>query len=343
MLAYLSDQPVLSGLLALIVVTSLLALLLPLILKVPTSSFWLSFSSTLGKTFRTPGRHPIQTIALVVFLLLLALTTGMAIYYYQNRNVVARVGDVVLTTSDLEAHDRVYNGVLRYQKSVDGSVALASRKEVLEDLIATTKLEIEARKRSIFPKKSDIEEEKDRISTKVGGIAKLKAVWPKYGWTEVDFTRSVEIDLLKASLEKVLVVWREAEFVSLRWDVLADRNPNVSLYRTKATQFLKAKEEQFAAGAEISALVNLCKEDKNILVYFPRNAIGSQQLANNPSVRELQKTTADKTNVLDQKILSMKVPTKSEVWCDKDACYLIRVVRGNQGTYLSLEDWLAKQ
>jgi len=343
MTSYLSEQPLLTALIALVAVTIVIALLLPYLLKVPASSFWLDFTGTLRKTFKTPREHPAQTAALAIFLLLIASVAALSVYYFQNRDIVARVGGVVLTTKDLEAHDRVYNGVLRYQKSVDESVSLASRKEVLDDLIKVTKIELEAKERNVYPRSEAIEEQKDKLAIRAGGIIKLEALWPRYGWTETDFTRSVQIDLVKQSLEGVLVAWREAEFIALRWDVLPDRDPDVSFYKSQAQKLLKAKEAAFEAGQNIASLVNLCKQDKNILKYFPRHAIGSQQLANNSQLRQLQRTTSDKTNVLDKKILSMKVPTKSEIWCDEDACYLIRVVGGNQGTFSSLEEWLKTQ
>jgi hypothetical protein len=204
-------------------------------------------------------------------------------------------------------------------------------------------MEIEADRRKISPKAVDIETEKERLATIAGGISKLKSNAGLYGWSESDLDRSIQLQLLKRNLEKVLVAWREAEFIALRWDVLKDKNPDLNLYRSKAKEFLKAKEERFASGEEITALVNLCREDKDILTYFPRHAIGAQQLSNDPRIRSYQRTTQDKTNVLDKKILTMKVPTKSEIWCDDAACYLVRIVGGNSGNYASLDSWLKTQ
>lgn len=288
------------------------------------------------------NKKPLLIVSIVVVLGLILL--GI-IYLNQvvNGDVVAQVGAKTLTKEDLAQHDRIYNGVLRFQQKSDKTVVLHSSKEVLDDLIRVTKMDNEAAKRKISPKPADIEAEKENQATKAGGIIQLKAKVAAYGWSDTDLDRNIHIQLVKRNLEAVLIAWREAEFIALRWDVLKDKNPDLNLYKSKAKEFLKAKEARFASGEEIVTLANLCREDKEILNYFPRHAIGAQQLSNDAKLRSYQRTTADKTNVLDKKILTMKVPTKSEIWCDDAACYLIRIVGGNSGTYESLDEWVKTQ
>ena len=266
---------------------------------------------------------PKSTVILIssfLFVLILVFLWVFSHYSYFKNNQfhlgqpLAVVNGVALDQDDYKDHERLLNSQKRYQQKSDKTVKLFSEKEVTEDLIKVTKMEVQARKLSVYPTSTQIKEYKNEIIKNAGSLERVTAVNKSYGWTESDFERNIFISVLKTNLENVVVLWREAESVSLRFDILPVKDPDLSYYKPKAQEFLKAHQEEMGNNVPIKTIVDKLKADPAVTQVFP-NAVGYRELSSNLTLRRIQRVTKANTLSQDQHILGMKVPTKAEIWC----------------------------
>ena len=286
------------------------------------------------------SRRNQKMLALAIVLIAL-VAVFVVLRENKGQESVAEVRGRKLTETDLADHDRIYNAVRRYQQRQDQSVSLALKDEVLQDLIEVTLIELEVEKRGIKVSQNEIDERK---------ISDAEGLLREYGWSEADYEKKIRNDLFREKLEDELISWREAEFVALRIDVQPEEDQNAPAEEFIATLKAKAKEvfelvrDDFAAGIPAADIAASLESNRNVIGVFPPNTIQYKHLGGDALVGRLQRVTnANAISPVDKYILGLSVPTKAEVWCADDACYLIRVMRGKEGEFETFAQWLSQQ
>lgn len=282
--------------------------------------------------------------------------------------VLIVVGGRSITEGDLKAYDLIYNGLARFQQFVDEEateaaeiVELAGRDEVLASLIRSIKIEILADREGVEVSEQDINAEIEKL----GGRDVLEANVSRYGWSFEDWNRSIELIIREQKLNDRLTFWREAEFLALRFDVLpieVEEN-DVPEYQDNSRIVLNKVKEQFENGENVVELAQIILNDEIVKRDFAPIAVQYLELSDDPNIRRTQRFEKSITTPIgivtnkskpgdfeeptrleplrfEQHVLGMGAPTKSELWCDLPACYLIRVLDGSEGGYDSLDDWL---
>jgi hypothetical protein len=290
--------------------------------------------------------------SLILSLIILVIVVGLFFFfknftYYKNNQIhfgkpLLVVNGVALDEEDYKIYERILNGPKRYQQQYDKTIKLFTREEVLSELTKVTKMEVGAKKLNIYPTKEEIGQKKDLLVKIEGGKEKMAAKNKTFGWSESDFDRFAQVELVKNKLEDTVVLWREMEYVSLRFDILPIKDPPLSFYQPKAREFLSSKLEKFKNKISTKQIADELRNDPAVKAVF-YNAIGFVEAQKDPVLRRLQRVTAEKNLELDKHVLGLRLGTKDDLWCTASACYLTRILAGNNGTYKSLEDWVAKQ
>lgn len=253
--------------------------------------------------------------------------------------VITVIGGKSITEGDLKAYDLIYNAEAKYQQSATESAGLASRDEVLNSLIRATKIEILAQREGIKVTDQEIEAEIE----KAGGRDALEANISRYGWSFEDWNAAREIIILEQKLNDKVLAWRLGEFVSVRWDVLSQKveDSEIGVFQEKSKTALGKIDDRFEAGEDVSELALFLRAEPSVSVDFSPNAIQINKLDEDPRIQFLQRVIKPADNQEWQgHILSLEPKVQSDLWCSKFACYLTRVLDGNDSKYTNLNDYL---
>lgn len=283
-----------------------------------------------------PRKSPKKLLFLIILMILIAL--GIGYFFYSKKSpgseVIAEVQGQKLTKQDLADFDRIYSAVNNYQRSATDSANLRSNKEPLDALIEQKIIEIEAKKKGINVSQEEINARKKPAGSQILSL---------YNWTEADYEKSLKNQILREKVEDVVTTWREAEFVSIRFDVLETRTPDMNDLTHKAEKYLFEIRADFKNGRSVKDLAERLKNNQEVLKDFPINAIQHTIVPPDEQSKRLTRTTYNYPFAAELKILELKVPTTDEFWCAGDACYLIRISAGNDGSYKTLNDFFEDQ
>lgn len=285
-------------------------------------------------------------IPLVVGVILL-LVLGVAFYFWSSKNVYLRDGQVktgnviawvkgiAITEEDLAKFDKINNALVRYQNTLDSKVKLPTKEETLQALKEKTVIDVEAKNRKISVSDKEV---KDRTKPFNAAI---------YGLNKEEAEELSKINITREKVQKVLTTWKEAEFISLRFDVLPEDHAPLTLeqWKEKAKEFFEIVKERFSEGEDVSELGKALATDAKVAEYFPANAVQVKKLPTDSTQRQLNQITPQSNFPVEKHTLKLKVATKADVWCSdsNDACYLIRVLAGNDGYSGTFEEWLKEQ
>lgn len=303
--------------------------------------------------FKLPGNKKIVLACVVVFLVGIFLVVFLQFYkiHFESGSVeiskiIARVEGNPLSELDLENYNRAQKLTIQ-----DNSL-----KPGLTGLKRITVMEIELVKQNAFPTQEELE-------------TQLVEQVKKHGGKKTDdLKRAVEIYLVKDRLLDKITFWREAEFLALRLDVLPmSKIPaSTTLYQEKSRGVLEQVRKRFNAGEDVSKLAQIVRDNEVVKRDFVPNAVQYLKLSENGFERKTQRfvkqtTPSVKDSAIDQSkpgdvvenvrkpfaqelhVLEMKTPKSNDLWCDVDACVLIRVLNGANGNYTSLDDWLKEK
>jgi hypothetical protein len=254
--------------------------------------------------------------------------------------VLAIVAGEKILQSDLDAYDLIYNAEAKYQQKVSTkSAELAPNDEVLMSLIRVTKIKIAAQKEGILVSDKDMEFE----VKKGGGQEKIIANIKRYNWTFDDWKKSREMVLLEEKLSEKVSEWRLGEFVSVRWDVIPKKVEGnlIGVYQDKSKKALKIVEDRFSLGDDVEKLAVFLRSDESVLLDFTNNAVQFYKVDSDPQVKFMQRVVkAEKNFDWQNHVLALGPKIQSDLWCSEFACYLTRVLDGNNSKYNNLEDYL---
>ncbi len=297
-------------------------------------------SSLLPSVF---NKYKIPITIIAIFLLVL----GVAAYFWASKNVyfrdgqiktgnvIARVKGVAITDEDLVKFDKIYNALVKYQKQLDPKVEVPSREETLQALKEKIVIDIEAKSKKLVVSAEEIKNRNKSFNPAI------------YGLNEQEAEELAKLNITREKVQQALLTWKEAEFISLRFDVLPETHAPLTLdqWKGKAKEFFEIVKERFSKGEEVIELGKVLATNSEVLKYFPANAVQVKKMPEDKMQRQLNQITPQSNFPVEKHILKLKVGTNSEVWCSdtNDACYMIRVLAGNDGYEGTFKEWLKEQ
>lgn len=209
---------------------------------------------------------------------------------------------------------------------------------------------VEARDLDVYPTREDIDQ---------------RAI-EKYGDSDEDTKMLVEVELLVEVLSNQLTYWREVEFLAVRFDVLPKHVAldEISSYESLASGVLLKVENKFKSGESVSTLAEEILKDPTIKKDFVTRSVQFVELSDDPEERVRGRVLRTRVGKIDTEkfsngdfvqpvnkeplalevhILEEMEKGDKELWCDRAACYLIRVQDSSNGQYDNIFDWLEQK